>query len=49
MFLDPTRKQQKAEGNKKFNYNIINFNEAYFNCFLALFKCSLNVGNNKEI
>ena len=48
IFLEPIRKQQRAEGNKKYNYNIINFNDEYFEKFLKLFKYSLTADNNKR-
>ena len=48
IFLEPVRKQQRAEGNKNINYNIINFNNEYFEKLLKLFKYSLTANNNKR-
>ena len=48
IFLGAIRKQQRTEGNKKYNYNIINFNDEYFEKFLKLFKYSLTADNNKR-
>ena len=48
IFLDPKRKQQRGEGKKKENFNIIKFNEDYFNDFLKLLKYSLMSDKNKR-
>lgn len=44
------RKQERTEGKKKNNFNIIKFNDDYFNKFLSLFKYSLNANkNNRDV
>lgn len=43
-----TERKQEREGKKKNNFNVIRFNDKYFNQFLELFKYSLNANENKR-